>query len=101
MSWVKVALIDELPVGSMKQVIVEEEEVAVYHLEDGFYATSDICTHASEFLTNGSISANVVACPKHGGKFDIRTGKAVAFPCVIPLQTYDVEVRGAEVWLDF
>lgn len=101
MSWVKVAQTDELPVGSMKQITVEDEDIALYHLEDGFHATSDVCTHASESLTKGFISGNIVACPKHGGKFDIKTGQAVAFPCVIPLEVYQVEVRGTEVWLDF
>lgn len=101
MSWVKVASTDEVPAGSMKQVTVEDEDIALYHAEEGFYATSDVCTHASESLTRGTLSGCIVACPKHGGKFDIRSGAAVAFPCVIPVQTYDVEVRGTDIYIDF
>ncbi|OFW81136.1 MAG: (2Fe-2S)-binding protein [Alicyclobacillus sp. RIFOXYA1_FULL_53_8] len=101
MSWTRIASVDELSVGAMKQVTVEDEDIALYHLEDGFYATSDACSHASQPLSKGSLTGHVVACPKHGGKFDIHTGQAVAFPCVIPIQVYQVEVRGTEVWLDF
>jgi 3-phenylpropionate/trans-cinnamate dioxygenase ferredoxin subunit len=101
MAWVKVAQAADIPVGSMRRVTVGEDDIAVYHLEDGFYATSDICTHASQSLTEGRLEGHVVACPKHGGKFDVRTGAAVAFPCVYPLQTYPVEVRDGEVWLNY
>ncbi|MBX5435670.1 MAG: non-heme iron oxygenase ferredoxin subunit [Alicyclobacillaceae bacterium] len=101
MAWIKVAAVADVPPGTMKQVTVNEDEIAVYHAEDGFYATSDVCTHASESLSRGRLLGHVVACPKHGGKFDIRTGEAVAPPCVIPLQTYPVEVRGDEVWIDY
>ena len=101
MAWTKVGTVREVPVGTMKQVTVDEEKIAVYHLEEGFYATSDVCTHASEYLSTGSLDGRIVACPKHGGKFDVTSGAAVAFPCVVPLEVYPVEVRGEEVWLDF
>lgn len=101
MAWRKVALAADVPTGGMLRVAVEDDDIALYHLEDGFYATSDVCTHASESLTTGALVGHIVACPKHGGKFDVRTGQATAFPCVIPLQTYDVEVREGEVWLDY
>jgi len=101
MAWLNVAKVAELPVGSMKQVTVGDDDIALYHLADGFYATTDVCTHASASLTNGSLNQDVVACPKHGGKFRVTTGEAVAFPCVIALQTYDVSVQGDEVFIDY
>ncbi|MCL6446411.1 MAG: non-heme iron oxygenase ferredoxin subunit [Alicyclobacillus sp.] len=98
--WIQAAFVSDIPVGSMVRIETDEDDIAIYHLPDGFYATSDTCTHASESLTRGKLLDHVVACPKHGGKFDVRTGEAVAFPCVIPLQTYPVEVRGDAVWID-
>jgi 3-phenylpropionate/trans-cinnamate dioxygenase ferredoxin subunit len=100
-AWVSVAKVAELPEGSMVQVSVEEDDIAVYHTPDGFFATLDVCTHASESLTKGSLNGNVVACPKHGGKFDVTTGAPVAFPCVYAVETYPVEVRGEEVWIEY
>ncbi|MDQ0190598.1 3-phenylpropionate/trans-cinnamate dioxygenase ferredoxin subunit [Alicyclobacillus cycloheptanicus] len=85
----------------MKQVTVDDVDIALYHLEDGFYATSDLCTHADYHLTRGTLYRGVVTCPRHGGKFDVRTGAAVAFPCVMPVETYAVDVRGDEVYIDF
>ncbi|MCL6592784.1 MAG: non-heme iron oxygenase ferredoxin subunit [Alicyclobacillus sp.] len=100
MAWVRVANVSELPLGGMRKVVVDDEEIALYHLADGVYATSDICTHARASLSAGTLQEHVVTCPKHGGKFDVRTGAAVALPCVYPLQTYPVEVRGDEIWID-
>lgn len=100
-AWMKVANVSDVEVGAMMQVTVGDDDLALYHLEGGFYATSDVCTHASKSLTEGTLSEHIIACPRHGGKFDVRTGVATAFPCVIPLQTYDVEVRNSEIWLDY
>ena len=101
MAFVKVCREDELALGGMKKYVIDGEPIAVYRIATGFYATSDVCTHAGESLTKGSIEGHVIACPKHGGKFDIESGKAVAFPCVTPVDTYAVEIRGEDVWVDF
>lgn len=85
----------------MVQVMVEDEPIAVYHTPEGFYATSDICTHASQSLTLGKLTDCIVACPKHGGKFDVRSGEAVAMPCVIAVETYPVDIRGADIYIEF
>lgn len=100
LAWIKVGHVTDIPITGMKQISLEDDEIAIYHLSEGFYATSDVCTHASESLTQGSLEGTVVRCPKHGGKFDVCTGQALAFPCVIPLQTYAVEIREDELWID-
>jgi nitrite reductase/ring-hydroxylating ferredoxin subunit len=101
MSWVKVACAADVPIGKMIQVVVEDESIALYHLGDGFRATSDVCTHAGESLTEGTLEGCIIACPKHGGKFNVNTGLATAFPCVVPVETYAVDVREGDIWVDF
>ncbi|MCY0887534.1 MAG: non-heme iron oxygenase ferredoxin subunit [Alicyclobacillaceae bacterium] len=100
MAMEKIAKLEDIPEGTMQHVEVGLEDVAIYHTSDGVYATSDVCTHASEQLSRGRLDGCIVACPKHGGKFDVRTGAAVAFPCVIPLQTFPVEIRDGMVYVD-
>lgn len=86
----------------MMQIELEDEVLALYHTnEDNWYVTSDVCTHAGESLTTGALEGCIVACPKHGGKFDVTNGKAVAMPCVIPVETFPVEVRGKDIYIDF
>ncbi len=101
MGWVKVAKVADVPVGGMVQVLVDDESIALYHLQEGFRATSDVCTHAGESLSQGKLEGCIIACPKHGGKFNVQTGEATAFPCVVPIETYVVEIRDNEIWIEF
>jgi 3-phenylpropionate/trans-cinnamate dioxygenase ferredoxin subunit len=76
--------------------------IAVYRLEDGFYATEDTCTHAQSSLSAGDIDLEecTVECPYHGSAFDIRTGHVRSLPASRPLKTYQVMVVGDEVFVD-
>jgi 3-phenylpropionate/trans-cinnamate dioxygenase ferredoxin subunit len=74
--------------------------VAVFRLEDGFFATDDTCTHALSSLAEGYIEDGTVECEFHFAKFDIRTGRAMTPPAVIPLVTYPVAVRDGIVYVD-
>ena len=57
---------NEIPVGEKKPFAVDGEEVLVYHLEDGFFATQSHCTHLFWALKNGKIKNKFeVECPFH------------------------------------
>jgi len=69
---------DEIPVGEKKPFTVGGEEVLVYHLEDGLFATQSKCTHVFWPLKNGKMKNNCeVECPFHRARFDVRTGEVV------------------------
>jgi 3-phenylpropionate/trans-cinnamate dioxygenase ferredoxin subunit len=69
---------DEIPVGEKKPFTVGGEEVLVFHLEDGFFATQTKCTHVFWPLKNGKMKNDCeVECPFHRARFDVRTGEVV------------------------
>lgn len=74
--------------------------IAVFLLEDGVYAIDDTCSHAAVSLSGGKVEGGVVECPRHGARFDIRTGKNLCFPAVRPVRSYPVKVEGGEVYVD-
>lgn len=92
-----VAKTSDLAPGEMMYVEVGDEPVCLINLDGGFYAISDICTHEEASLSDGEISGGEIECPLHGGAFDIRTGAPVAFPVVVPVETFAVRVVGDEV----
>jgi 3-phenylpropionate/trans-cinnamate dioxygenase ferredoxin component len=97
--WHAAGAVDEVEVdGAM--VIPVKPPVAVFRLEDGFFATDDTCTHALSSLAEGYIEDGTVECEFHFAKFDIRTGKALTPPAVIALATYPVAVRDGIVYVD-
>lgn len=93
---------DELEEGQVRKVVSPSGcPIAVYRVEGQFYATHDICTHATASLSEGEIvDGDLIACPVHDGMFHIPTGQAVGFPCEVDLQTYKVIEEGDEIHAD-
>ncbi len=100
MALVKVAELGEIPPGGCKRVLVKRHPIAIFHLDDGFYAIDDTCTHAEASLCEGQLMGDQVACPLHGARFDIRTGKALTLPAVTPVETYQVVVQGNDILVE-
>ncbi|HEY2186368.1 MAG TPA: bifunctional 3-phenylpropionate/cinnamic acid dioxygenase ferredoxin subunit [Xanthobacteraceae bacterium] len=86
----RVASISEIPEGDALHVKLEQWEIAVFNVGGEFYAIDDVCTHAFASLSEGFVEGDVIECPLHGGRFEIKTGKAVAAPCTDDVRTYPV-----------
>lgn len=98
--YVNVATLDEIPAGGSKLVEVDRVRVALFNLDGAIYAIADVCTHDGGPLVEGTIvNGCQVQCPRHGARFDIRTGAALSFPAFEPTQTYPVRVEGGSVWI--
>ncbi len=86
------ALTDVAP-GSMRAVNVGEREIVICHTrEGGLYALDNICSHAHARMCEGRLRATRIVCPLHGASFDIRDGKVLGPPAVLPLPTFQVRV---------
>ena len=95
--WVKAATTDAVAEDDMIAVELEGRNIAIYHVGDAFHATANICTHAYALLTDGFLDDCTIECPLHAGRFDARTGKATAPPCVDDIKTYPTRVEGGEI----
>ena len=95
--WVKAAERSALGEGDVIGVIVNGQELALYDIEGQVFATDDICTHAYAKLSDGWFDKGEIECPLHAGRFDARTGKATAPPCVDDIKTYPTRVEGGEI----
>ncbi len=94
-----VGSIDKFEVGTAKRIVINDIALAVYRLEDGFYATSDLCPHMLASLAYGKINDNIVQCPRHGARFDIKTGRVLSLPSVRGVRAYPVKVEGNELFV--
>ena len=99
--FVKVAALTDIPAGASKLVEVNQVRVALFNLDGEIHAIEDVCTHDGGPLVEGTIVNECqVQCPRHGARFDIRTGAAVRFPAFEPTKTYAVRVEGQDVWME-
>jgi naphthalene 1,2-dioxygenase system ferredoxin subunit len=94
-----VAPADTIAPGSVKRVKIEAYEIGVYNIEGEFFAIDDICTHMRARLSNGYVDGEIVECPVHFGKFNVKTGAASGAPCTEDINTYPIKVDNGEVYV--
>lgn len=92
-----VCKVSELPDPGKMVVEVEDRLVALFHVSGTFWAIDDVCTHDGGPLANGDLEDHTIACPRHGAKFDIRTGKALTMPATRDTVAHEVKVEGDNV----
>jgi 3-phenylpropionate/trans-cinnamate dioxygenase ferredoxin subunit len=97
--FVKVASLGELPPGAKKLLDLDGRAIALFNVEGQVYAIDDVCTHDGGPLAEGELEGAEIRCPRHGARFDVRTGKALCFPAFEPVETLAVEVRGDEIFV--
>ena len=97
--FVRVGKASDVPEGRAEVFDVEDRKIAVFRIEGGFYAIEDICTHDGGPLAEGEVEDHEVICPRHGARFDIRTGQALTLPAVTPVESYPVRVEGNELYI--
>lgn len=95
--FVKVGRAGDVPVGRPEVFELEDRHIAVYRLDGAFYAIEDICTHDGGPLAEGEVEGHEVICPRHGARFDIKTGAALCMPAITPVESYPVRVEGDDL----
>jgi 3-phenylpropionate/trans-cinnamate dioxygenase ferredoxin subunit len=96
-AFVTVAKVGEIPPGGVRIVRIDDVEVAVFHVDGAYYALEDVCTHDGGPLAEGPLDGHVVECPRHGARFDVRTGAVLALPATAPVPTYEVRIQGDDI----
>ena len=91
----------DIPTGKMVHVEAGGIDILVANVEGSFYAMGDICTHAGANLHEGELGGKEVTCPWHGSKWDVTTGKLIAFPAKIKdSESYKISVEGDTVYVE-
>jgi 3-phenylpropionate/trans-cinnamate dioxygenase ferredoxin subunit len=77
MEFVRVADKAELPANKMIMVVVDGKEVLLANVDGSYYAIANKCSHLGGSLVKGTLEGSIVTCPRHGARFDVKTGQAV------------------------
>lgn len=95
--WIDVGPADEIAPGACRVVDLDDVTIAVINVDGQFFAIEDVCTHDGGELAGGDIDGNEIVCPRHGARFDVRTGAVTAPPAYEDLETFPVRVEGGIV----
>lgn len=98
LDWVEVCAVEEIEEEDVIRFDRGAKTYAVYRtLEGDFYATDGLCTHEQVHLADGIVIDSLIECPKHQGRFDIRSGEAKSAPACVNLKTHPVRVEAGSV----
>jgi len=92
-----VAKVSDIPDPGKTVIEVDERLVVIFHVDGKFHCIDDVCTHDDGPLGEGQLNDHQIACPRHGAKFDIRTGEALTMPATQPTASHEVKVDGDQV----
>lgn len=95
--WVDVVAENALAIGEHIVVDVEGVEVAIFKLEDGFYALEDVCTHDGAEIASGELAGDEIICPRHGARFCIRTGAVLSAPAYEDIASLEVRLDAGRI----
>jgi 3-phenylpropionate/trans-cinnamate dioxygenase ferredoxin subunit len=96
-TWHTVGTASDVPPGRVRVFEVDGHEIAICNVEGTLYAIDDLCTHDGGSLDQGELEGSQIECPRHGARFDVRSGAAVQLPAFEPVQTYQVRVDGDSI----
>ncbi len=95
--FVKVATVSSIPDPGRLIVELDDRSVVLFHVDGQFYCIDDMCTHDGGPLGEGTLSGFQIACPRHGARFDIRTGQALTMPATRATGSHEVKLDGEDV----
>ncbi len=97
MKWIDVADAGGVADGEVKTFQVEAYRVAVARANGQLYAVQDLCSHDDGPLGDGDLEEYAIVCPRHGAKFDIRTGAVLAMPAAAPIETFPIMEKDGRI----
>ena len=97
--FVSVAKVSQLPEGGKLLVCLDERMLVLVRISGEYFCIDDVCTHDGGPLGEGGLDPqqHSLACPRHGAKFDIRTGRPLSMPATEATVVHEIRVSGDDI----
>jgi 3-phenylpropionate/trans-cinnamate dioxygenase ferredoxin component len=97
--FVKVCDESEIIEGKIMTAEIKEHPIAIARYEGKLFAVDNICTHDGGHLGDGNVIQGQVQCPRHGARFDLKTGQVKRMPAILGIGTYEIKVENGQVFV--
>ena len=94
---------DEIKSGEARSYQLAESKIVVCNVNGEYFAVDDVCSHDDGELVSANgklVDVCQLECPRHGARFDVKTGRATRMPAVAPIKTYNVKVLEEELEIE-
>jgi 3-phenylpropionate/trans-cinnamate dioxygenase ferredoxin subunit len=95
--FIQVGSVEELKTGERLFVEIDEKPIMILNIAGSYYAIADICSHDEGPVGEGNLEGFEIICPRHGARFDVRTGKVLALPAFVDIAAYPVRLVGDQI----
>jgi len=99
-SFIPICALSEISPGQIKAVRIGDKEILLVRENGNLFALDNVCTHDGGDLGDGTIIDGQIQCPRHGARFDLKTGAVTQMPAAIGIKTYKVKIENGDVLLD-
>jgi nitrite reductase (NADH) small subunit len=99
MAFKKLASLNEVPPGTLIEIIQDDNVYALCNVEGELRAVSGVCPHSGGPLGQGALDGSIITCPWHAWEFDSSTG-VCTFDDELRVQIYPVRVEAGEILAD-
>jgi nitrite reductase/ring-hydroxylating ferredoxin subunit len=93
---IRVAVVSDVPPGTAKEVLADDQVLALFNVDGTFYALDGVCPHAGGPLGEGTLRGSIVTCPWHGWQFDVKSGENCLNSKIVH-KGFAVKVEGEDV----
>ena len=90
--WINVFNETALMNGENSVIDVDGTDVAIFKIEDNFFAIEDVCSHDGTEIASGELDGHEIICPRHGARFCVKTGAVKSAPAYEDIHSYPVRI---------
>ena len=99
LEFIAVAQADEIEPGERILLEIDGEPIAIFNIGGKHFAIKDVCSHDDGPVAEGPLHDHQIECPRHGARFDVRSGEVLTLPAVVDIPAYPVRVVGNDLEL--
>jgi 3-phenylpropionate/trans-cinnamate dioxygenase ferredoxin subunit len=97
LEYIPVGSVEELKTGERLFIEIDGKPIVILNINSQYYAFADVCSHDDGPVGEGELEGYEIICPRHGARFDIRTGKALVLPAFVDIPAYPIRLVGHQV----
>lgn len=94
-----VPVAEEGEVGNGERIFVDIDEysIVLFNIAGQYFAIGDVCSHDDGPVGEGELAGHEIICPRHGARFDVRTGAVQSLPAIVDIPAFPVRVEKGQI----
>lgn len=97
LEYIPVGFVEEIKMGERIFIEIDGKPIVILNINGQFYAIADVCSHDDGPVGEGEIEGYDIICPRHGARFDVRTGKVLALPAFVDIPAYPIRLVNNQI----